>query len=367
MQSSATNPSERRKIQNRHAQRRFRSKKVTQNAGEPFTTTALSAAATVSGPAIRPRLQSNHDALAWTGLANPPEKAAWGSEERLPHPSVAGPQTSDQNQDLTPTTAKDSRTMRGKSDAAYLGPDATIAGLMRQFQDPLTPSSLQPHLHMNQTDFTFSSSMAQSIRDPLQWPHDAPAEAMVFNAHDTGGFYSNQDTNKTPWPDTGASHHQLTRSTQNESESSSDTSQSHTRITTPNLLLNGRFGQDSELDEDEPFQTNLHIAAEAGHDSLVGLLLGSGYTVDALDSDGNTALHRASLGKHVKVMLRLLKHGANPNSVNVHGWTPVHMAFSLGSMEVVEVLVRHGGDLNKRAKGKLSCATFKEALAAKTS
>jgi len=41
------------------------------------------------------------------------------------------------------------------------------------------------------------------------------------------------------------------------------------------------------------------------------------------------------------------------------------MAFSLGSMEVVEVLVRHGGDLNKRAKGKLSCDKFKEALAAK--
>ena len=65
-------------------------------------------------------------------------------------------------------------------------------------------------------------------------------------------------------------------------------------------------------------------------------------------------------------MHRLLKNGANPNAMNVHGWTPVHMAFSLGSMEVVEVLIQHGGDLNKRAKGKLSCAKLKEALAAKT-
>ncbi|KAF1993034.1 ankyrin [Amniculicola lignicola CBS 123094] len=142
-------------------------------------------------------------------------------------------------------------------------------------------------------------------------------------------------------------------------------SQINTRITTPNVFVDGYFGQDNDLDDDEPFQTNLHIAAEAGHDSLVGLLLGLGYSVDELDSDGNTALHRASLGKHVKVMLRLLKIGANPNATNVHGWTPVHMAFSLGSMEVVEVLVRHGGDLNKRAKGKLSCDKFKEALAAK--
>lgn len=120
------------------------------------------------------------------------------------------------------------------------------------------------------------------------------------------------------------------------------------------------------MDEEEPFQTNLHIAAAAGHDSLVGLLLGSGYTVDELDSDGNTALHRASLGKHVKIMQRLLKHGADPNCVNIHGWTPVHMAFSLGSVEVVQVLVRHGGDLKKRAEGKLSCAKFKETLEAMT-
>ncbi|EOA81214.1 uncharacterized protein SETTUDRAFT_63636, partial [Exserohilum turcica Et28A] len=102
-------------------------------------------------------------------------------------------------------------------------------------------------------------------------------------------------------------------------------------------------------DDDEPFQTNLHIAAEAGHDDIVSMLLGSGYAVDECDSEGNTALHRASLGEHVKVMLTLLKHGANPNVMNVHGWSPVHMAFSLGSMEVVEVLMQRGGDLKKRA------------------
>jgi ankyrin repeat protein len=191
--------------------------------------------------------------------------------------------------------------------------------------------------------------MTQSSHD-LLWPQDPPAEALVFSTHDAGGFDSNHDTNRTTWPDTGASR------TQSGSESSND-------ITNPNLFVDGRLEQDNDLDDEEPFQTNLHIAAEAGHDSLVGLLLVSGYTADEPDSDGNTALHRASLGKHVKVMLRLLKSGANPNATNVHGWTPVHMAFSLGSMEVVEVLVRHGGDLNKRAKGKLSCDKFKEALA----
>ncbi|KAI4710114.1 hypothetical protein J4E89_005346 [Alternaria sp. Ai002NY15] len=111
---------------------------------------------------------------------------------------------------------------------------------------------------MNMTDFNFPPSMTQ-------WPHDPPAEAM--------GFFSNQDMNRTTWPDTGPSR------TQSGSESSNDT-----RITTPNLFVDGRLGgQDNDLDDDEPFQTNLHIAAEAGHDSLVGLLLGSGYTVDEPD------------------------------------------------------------------------------------
>ncbi|KAI4608130.1 hypothetical protein J4E83_009313 [Alternaria metachromatica] len=103
--------------------------------------------------------------------------------------------------------------------------------------------------------------MTQS-RHAVLWPHDPPAEAMVFSTDDAGGFYSNQDTNRTTWPETGPSR------TQSGSESSNDTSQINTRITTPNLFVDGRLGQDNDLDDDEPFQTNLHIAAEAGHDSL---------------------------------------------------------------------------------------------------
>jgi hypothetical protein len=147
MQSSTMDAVERRKIQNRHAQRRFRSKwsrllaglcgystlntnrwgtagkKVTQNGGEPSTTTASSAAATASGSTIQPRPQSNHAVLAW------------GSEGRLSRPHATGLQTSEQDQDPASTTAKDSHTLRG---------DATITGLPRQLQDPLTSSSLRP-------------------------------------------------------------------------------------------------------------------------------------------------------------------------------------------------------------------------------
>jgi hypothetical protein len=134
-------------------------KKATQNAGEPLTTAAaLSAAATVSAPAIQPRAQTNHDTRAWAGLAGPPtllpkvtEKAAWSSKEMRSHPSTAAPLPApsgppDQDEDLesTPTAANNSRTMQGESDAVYLGPDATVTGLLRQIPESLTPSLLQP-------------------------------------------------------------------------------------------------------------------------------------------------------------------------------------------------------------------------------
>lgn len=51
---------------------------------------------------------------------------------------------------------------------------------------------------------------------------------MVFSTHETGGFYFNQDTNKTAWPDTGAIRQQLASNTERPSESSSGTANSET-------------------------------------------------------------------------------------------------------------------------------------------
>ena len=74
---------------------------------------------------------------------------------------------------------------------------------------------------MNPADFNFSSSMGHSMRDPLPWSHEVPAENLVFKAHDIRGFsYSNPATNRAPWAGTNSGHHQL--STHNSSESSSD-------------------------------------------------------------------------------------------------------------------------------------------------
>ncbi|KAI1361348.1 hypothetical protein F5Y08DRAFT_22590 [Xylaria arbuscula] len=107
---------------------------------------------------------------------------------------------------------------------------------------------------------------------------------------------------------------------------------------------------DDNDDEDEHFRTSLQIAAEHGHESLVGMILASGAQVDEADSEGNTALHLAAQARKLVVVRLLLAEGADPNAVNARGWTPVHLAVSTGSVEIVETLVRHGGDLAKKAR-----------------
>ncbi|KAI1817363.1 ankyrin repeat-containing domain protein [Poronia punctata] len=100
------------------------------------------------------------------------------------------------------------------------------------------------------------------------------------------------------------------------------------------------------------YQTSLHIAAEHGQESVVGIILASGVMVDEPDSEGNTALHLATQTQQLDVVLRLLEHGANPNATNMRGWTPVHLGISTGSLDIVQALVNHGGDLSRRAKCK---------------
>jgi len=125
--------------------------------------------------------------------------------------------------------------------------------------------------HMNMADFNFPPPMTQS-RHAVLWPHHPPAEAMGFSTDDAGDFYSNQDTNRTTWPDTGPNRTQ-----------SGYESNNNTRITDPNLSVDDHLGHDDDLDDDEDFQTSLHIAAEGGHDNMIGLLLNSGYHVDEID------------------------------------------------------------------------------------
>eukprot|EP01113_Clastostelium_recurvatum_P044892 TRINITY_DN762_c0_g1_i2.p1 TRINITY_DN762_c0_g1~~TRINITY_DN762_c0_g1_i2.p1 ORF type:complete len:721 (-),score=163.60 TRINITY_DN762_c0_g1_i2:114-2276(-) len=84
--------------------------------------------------------------------------------------------------------------------------------------------------------------------------------------------------------------------------------------------------------------TPLHIAAKAGQDGVLTLLLESGEDVNAVDSNYNTPLHLAVSAGHEKMVAKLLAAGARPDMANADGEIPVRMAASRGDKAGMSML-----------------------------
>ena len=132
IQSLPIDPVDRRRIQNRNAQRRFRNKKASQHAGEqPPTTSAASAmetavAATLRGPTIRPRPTSNHEQLTWTGLTSRALESPIGLQAAA---STEDPMAGNERRNTiehAPTNGN----------VSYEDPSDTFLGYLQQLQDP---------------------------------------------------------------------------------------------------------------------------------------------------------------------------------------------------------------------------------------
>ena len=88
----------------------------------------------------------------------------------------------------------------------------------------------------------------------------------------------------------------------------------------------------------------LHLAAEAGHKTVVELLLTKGVAVDIRTESGETALFLAAGKGHKDVLEVLLANGADVNARNRHNYTPLWSArYGLPNKEVIELLEKHGG------------------------
>jgi ankyrin repeat protein len=193
--------------------------------------------------------------------------------------------------------------------------------------------------------------------DSMQWPRKSPVEVNAFS-RDSGTFFPSmqgtESNSRNLWSSPAGGN-----SSKNDGDAvdipglqqPTPPQLSRPGSRSLNNIMNDFEGEENNPDDDEPFQTSLHIAAERGHEDIVSMLLSSGAAVDDPDSEWNTALHRATRNQKLNVVLRLLKEGANPNAVNTAGWTPVHLAVSAGCIEIVRVLVQHGGDLSKKARG----------------
>jgi len=109
-------------------------------------------------------------------------------------------------------------------------------------------------------------------------------------------------------------------------------------LATLRRLLPQTQDQDSKL-------TALHIAARAGQDEAIALLVSeAGVPVNARISHGATALHVAAAGGHQAAVERLLALAADPTLVDgrYHG-TPAGWAAHAGHHEVADLLRRKGG------------------------
>ena len=124
--------------------------------------------------------------------------------------------------------------------------------------------------------------------------------------------------------------------------------------------------------------TALHIAAARGYVNIVDLLLDSGATADACDSNGftpfyfacqnghedvvkqfsasdvdkvygdnsETVLHVAVSNQHTRIIRLLLDRKANVNVCTTTAITPLYLASKIGNLEIVRMLVRAGADVD---------------------
>lgn len=90
----------------------------------------------------------------------------------------------------------------------------------------------------------------------------------------------------------------------------------------------------------------LRLAAFKGYTDIVEKLIAAGASINARDSNGNTALLYASGHGHTKIVEDLIAAKANVNAQNNLGNTPLLLASDRGHSEVVEHLIANGADVN---------------------
>ncbi|OKL61391.1 hypothetical protein UA08_03504 [Talaromyces atroroseus] len=96
-------------------------------------------------------------------------------------------------------------------------------------------------------------------------------------------------------------------------------------------------------------KTGLHVCAEQGNTHVVQLLLGYGADMDGLDEYGRTPLHYAVRNNHTDVVKQLVERGASITITDVNGISPVHIAAEAGSEEMVQMMMpmtMTGQDMN---------------------
>jgi len=103
---------------------------------------------------------------------------------------------------------------------------------------------------------------------------------------------------------------------------------------------------DREVLSERSFTVLQKIVLQLDSSNLRTELTRSTATINAVDSDGNTALAWASQRNDPYAVEQLLRYGADPNIYNKFGRGPLHLAAEHQSVECMDLLVKHNAEIN---------------------
>jgi ankyrin repeat protein len=92
-------------------------------------------------------------------------------------------------------------------------------------------------------------------------------------------------------------------------------------------------------------ETPLHLAAEAGHNTVIKLLLQAGAAVNIGDSLGRTSLHRhlAARRRRKEIVVLLLNAGADASATDNEGRTVLDEATERNAHDPLAEVLREAG------------------------
>ncbi|XP_069825902.1 M-phase phosphoprotein 8 [Dendropsophus ebraccatus] len=110
--------------------------------------------------------------------------------------------------------------------------------------------------------------------------------------------------------------------------------------------------------EDASGMTLVMMAAAAGQDDMLRLLIKKGAKINARQRNGTTALIHATEKNHLTTVALLLEAGAFVNLQQTTGETALMKACKKGNVDAVRLLIEHGADCNILTKHQSNALQF---------